>query len=149
MSAFTESWWRSKGFAECPTYAEAKGNETLYRVCGGPTSRAYGSCYSLTKPTSVSAAEFDANIVKWGNRCYYFIAFRVLEGAPLYIGKIDQTYKRTDEDDGEDVFIWGNLDAKQVWIDPNKAPAYLTPLSLPQPLRQDVSVVVPKQQYDA
>lgn len=149
MSAVTESWWRGKGFAECPRFQEGTGNETVWRVCGGPTSLIFGSCYSFTKPTSVSAAEFDANIVKWGNLCRYFVGFQVRKGTPLWVGRIDQTYERADEDDGKDAFVWGNNESEQVWIDPKRAMSCLTLLHPIQPLRQDVTVFIPRQRFAA
>ena len=147
MSAITQLWWRAKGFSEFPRLQEAEGTEILYRVFGGPTSKLYGSCYSLQKPTSVSDAEFNSNIVKWGNRCFYVASFRIKPRTPMYIGKIDQAYERSDEDDGKDVFLWGNKNAEQVWIDPAKSRAVLTHL-FTHPLRQDFHVVIPDQHYD-
>lgn len=126
MSAFTENWWRSKGFGEMPRYYEADGTERIFRVYGGETSKLYGSCYSFSNPRTVSNAEFDANIVKWGNTCLWIAEFSAKKGTPFYVGRIDQSYERKDIDDGEDVFLGGNWKAEQIWIDPVRAPAYLT-----------------------
>jgi len=141
MTAFTEQWFRSKGFSEQPVFHEADGTETLFRVYGGATSKIVGSCYSMSNPVTVSAAEFDANIVKWGNLCLYVATFKVSKGTPMYIGRIDQSYSRKDIDDGTDVFIGGNTNAKQVWIDPKKAMTHLILVGKPSRLQQDRMVV--------
>lgn len=115
----------------------------MFRVYGGATSKIIGSCYSLSNPVTVSAAEFDANIVKWGNLCLYVAAFKVWKGTPMYIGRIDQSYVRKgkDIDGGNDVFIGGNRNAKQVWIDPKKAMTHLILVGKPSRLLQDRVVV--------
>ena len=141
MPAFTKKWYRSKGFAESPIYLEANGIDFLYRVYGGATSRIIGSCYSFENPTTVSAAEFDANIVKWRNLCLYVATFKPIKGTPMYFGRIDQSYARNDIDDGADDFVGGNPNAKQVWIDPKRAITYLVLVGEPRRLIQDKVVM--------
>ena len=143
MSAVTENWWRGKGSSQMPRYKEVVGSETLFRVCGGATNSLYGSYYSLVKPMSVSDAEFSMNIVKHGNRCYYVATFNVNEGTPLWVGLVDQSYENRKEDDGQDVFIWGNSKAEQVYIPKWKALVSLMLKQDVEPLRQDCWVVIP------
>lgn len=138
MPAFTENWFRSKGFAEPPTYMEAKGIVTLYRVYGGVTSRIIGSCYSFTNPLTVTNAEFDLNIVKWGNLCLYVATFETSAGTPMYIGRIDQSLERKDLSEfGSGIIFGGNVNAQQVWIDPDRAITYLRLIGTPRRLIQD------------
>jgi len=146
MSDVTNNWWQSKGFAKAPRPVNATGKETLYRVFGG-SSKLYGSCYSYKKPSSVLEAEFSENIVKWRNQALFVASFRIKEGTPIWIGKIDQRYARIGKDE-IDEFIWGDQNAEQVWIDPNKAKSVLTHL-FTHPLKQDFHVVFPVQKYDA
>jgi hypothetical protein len=115
MSAVTEMWWRTRGFSEFPSFRHAKIGERFYRVLGGPTSQLYGSFYTLTHPKSASQAEFDLNIVKWGNLCLYVASFEAREQVPLYIGRVDQSYLRAERETEE--FVDGNFNAEQVWID--------------------------------
>lgn len=137
MAAFSEQWFRSKGFADAPTYVEGKGTETLYRVYGGATSRIIGSCFSFQRPGNVSSAERDSNIAKWGNLCLYVATFSVVLRAPMWVGRIDQSFSRKDLDDGNDVVLDGDRNAQQVWIDPKRAAAYLILIGYPTRLIQD------------
>lgn len=141
MAAFSEQWFRSKGFSEPPVYREGTGTEILYRVYGGATSRIVGSCYSFDEPRSVTSAELNSNIVKWGNLCLYLATFKVSRGTPMYVGRIDQSFRRKDIDDGTDSFYGGNDHARQVWIDPAKAITYLILVGHPRQLLQDKTVV--------
>lgn len=148
MSGVSECWWRSKGFKEFPRFEEADGSETLYRVMKRPDKteeNLYGDGYfTLMKPTSVSAAEFNLNIVKWGNKCRYVASFSIKEGTPMWIGPIDQTYERKNEDDGIDMVVWGNDKAEQVWINPETARWRLKEKST-EPLLQDKIVIIPNK----
>lgn len=121
MGALFDAWWKSNGFSTVPTYHEADGTGLLFRVYGGHTSKPSGSFYSLSDPEAVSAAESNSNIVKWGNLCLYVATFRARKGTPMYAGRGDQCYERKDIDSGEDVFVGGSFDAKQVWIDKRRA----------------------------
>lgn len=142
----TKEWLLNTGFSEPPAYKEAAGTETLYRVYGGG-SRIIGSCYSFENPTSVSQAEFDSNIVKWGNLCLWVATFKPMKGTPMYVGRIDQSFERKsgrdveNVDDGNDVFLGGRFNAQQVWIDPKRAIAYLSLIGNPRRLKQDKTVI--------
>ena len=111
------STWKDLGFLAKLSLVKATGEETLFRVFGGVTSGLFGSFYSETRPESVSDAEFNSNVVKFGNRCLYVASFSVLPGAPLLIGRVDPTYEMPEADDGVDVFVWGNFQATQVYIE--------------------------------
>lgn len=133
--------WIGKGFAEPPTYREAAGGETLYRVFGG-TSGIVGTFFSLVDPADVSSAEFNSNIVKWGNRCLYVARFKVQAGTPMYVGRVDQGFAPPGMDDDDGSWVGGNRDALQVWIDRRHVLTTLTLLGRPRTLLQDRTVVL-------
>ena len=133
--------WIGKGFAEPPTYREAVGGETLYRVFGG-TSGIVGEFFSLVDPADVSSAEFNSNIVKWGNRCLYVARFKVQAGTPMYVGRVDQGFAPPGMDDDDGSWVGGNRDALQVWIDRRHVLTTLTLLGRPRTLLQDRTVVL-------
>lgn len=139
MSAYSLDGFISLGFAEPPTYREADGGETLYRVFGGG-SRIVGSFFSFDDPVTVSSAEFNANIVKWGNSCLYVARFNVRAGTPMYVGRIDQSWAPPGV--GGDVFLGGNRNALQVWIEAKRALLSLTLIGTPRTLLQDRTVVL-------
>ena len=141
MPVITEKWLSDCGFAEVPEYLEASGTENLYRVFGGATSQIIGQCYSFENPATVSAAEFDSNIVKWGNLCLYVAHFKPSKGTPMYYGRIDQSYSMKNEGDGVERFMGGKADAKQIWIDPKRAITSLILVGEPRRLIQDKVVM--------
>ena len=133
--------WIGKGFVEPPTYREAVGGETLYRVFGG-TSGIVGEFFALVDPADVSSAEFNSNIVKWGNRCLYVARFKVQAGTPMYVGRVDQGFAPPGMDDDDGSWVGGNRDALQVWIDRRHVLTTLTLLGRPRTLLQDRTVVL-------
>ena len=141
--------WKNLGFLAKPSLVQSTGKETLFRVFGGVTSNLFGSFYSETRPDSVSDAEFNLNIVKFGNRCLYVASFSVLPGAPLLVGRVDPTYEMPEEDDGVDVFVWGNFQATQVYIERTKAMLFLEYNGDKQPLRRDFTPISTGQRIDA
>jgi len=145
----TGSIWKDLGFLEKPKLVDATGDETLYRVFDDCTSEIFGSFYTERRPDSVGDAEFNSNVVKWGNRCLYVASFSVLPGAPLLIGRVDPTYENHKEDNGVDVFVWGNFQATQVYIERTKAKLYLEYSGDKQPLRRDFTPVSTGQRIDA
>lgn len=136
------------GFEDYPEYREALGTETLYRVFGGATSRITGRYYTFEKPRNLTAAELNLNVVKWGNLCLYVATFQVTKGTPMYIGRVDQSF-HTSVDGGQDIFLGGNHNAKQVWIDLHKALIGLRLVGEPERLLQDAFVVAPRRLPDA
>lgn len=140
MSAISVDGFISKGFAEPPVYREARGTETLHRVFGG-SSDIVGSFFTLDDPVDVSSAEFNSNIVKWGNLCLYVARFTVQAGTPMYVGRVDQSWVRPGMDDGVDVFVGGNRDALQVWIERRRVLTSLSLVGRPRTLLQDRAVM--------
>jgi len=136
------------GFADYPEYRPASGTQTLYRVFGGATSRITGEFYTFEKPRSLTAAELNLNVAKWGNLCLYVATFHVTEGTPMYIGRIDQRF-HTYADGGHEIFLGGNPNAKQVWIEYHKAMLGLRLVGEPERLLQDAFIVAPRRLPDA
>jgi len=150
MSAEYKDWapYRSKGFADYPEYRPALGTETLFRVFGGARSRITGEFYTFDKPRSLTAAELNLNVAKWGNLCLYVATFHVTKGTPMYIGRIDQSF-HTYADGGHEIFLGGNPNAKQVWIEYHKAMLGLRLVGEPERLLQDAFIVAPGDLPDA
>lgn len=150
MPAFTRQWLLDSGFAEVPKYWPAEPGDMLYRVFG-EDKYMLGSCFSLEEPRCVTAAEFSANIVKWGNRCLYVAAFKVLKPIPMWIGRIDQNFSRHDEGVPVGPIVGGNPHAVQAWMERKYANRHN--LELQEPVRrllQDKTVVLnpnPKQSH--
>jgi hypothetical protein len=141
MSAYSVNGFIDKGFAEPPAFREAQGGETLHRVFGG-SSGIVGSFFSLDDPANVSSAEFNANIVKWGNLCLYVARFQVRAGTPMYVGRIAQDHAAPGAWEGEDLFVGGNRNSLQVWIELRRVLTSLTLIGKPHTLLQDRTVVL-------
>lgn len=155
MTQFKANWFLDEGFVEAPTYVEAHGGEMLYRVfdtadaAARAGSKITGKFYSFTNPLTVTEADRHLNIVKWGNRCLYVATFRATEGTPMFVGRIDQCFARKDPGEvgsqrgagAREIAFGGNPNAKQVWIEPDRALIYLTLVGTPRRLIQDKVVV--------
>lgn len=151
MTKIELTWWKDKGFAEFPRFISAVGGEKLYRAYGtmqqtGEGSKLYGSCYTFKKPDSVSSAERDMNVVKWGNRLRFVATFEVRKGTPLFIGKIDQSYGKPGDGFGDDMSFDCNINAEQVYIERSIAEACLIHIPPSKVLYQDVSVIIPNKE---
>jgi hypothetical protein len=84
-----DSWWKKLGFAKIPTFAISTGKEIVYRVGGGPKNLPLGGFYSPLKASCVSEAERRANIVFWGNRCFYVGTYSVRPAVPMWVGEVE------------------------------------------------------------
>jgi hypothetical protein len=122
-----------KGFVEPPRRCKAEGTETLHRIFGGECS-IVGNYFHLEDPATVSSAEFDTALVKWGGPSLYVARFRVGAGTPLYIGRVDWNGPRCPRATG--LHPVGNRAAAQVWIDLRHVLTRLTLVGRPCTLLQ-------------
>jgi hypothetical protein len=143
------AWWQKQGFAEAPKYVTLAPGTPLYRVCGGPTNLPFGSFYLFEEPTTVSSAERQLNIVKWGNRCFYFLEFSVLTPIGVHVGRIGQDFGTPQDGGGADYFEWIPGRRTQAFLPVEQARKHLRIIGTARPLIQDVSVVIPRQRLDA
>ncbi len=126
-----------QGFAGPPACREAAGDETLYRVFGGMRG-IVGCFFSFEDPAGVSAAEFNANIAKWGDPGLYVARFRPQAGTPMHVGRIDPGFAGP----GLDAFVGSNPDAQQVWIELRHVLGALTLVGRPRTLLQERAAVL-------
>lgn len=121
-----------KGFAAAPRRCMSRGDEVIYRYFGG-RSPCMGPFFSPLKFTHVSQAEYQCNIVKWGNMCRFCATYRVKPGVAMWIGRVEQ-----EEGSGGFAGPLYERSALQIYIDRPEFKVIL--IEDIEPLRQDLFV---------